>query len=71
MKTKYERKQYLQNLKQEDHLDDPLEITRAEAITFLGVLIKIGIKTDMKDRGIEKWEDYVETLLKEYAASTN
>ena len=71
MKTKYERKRYLQNLKQEDQSDDPLQVTYAELSTFLGVLVKIGIRMDMRKRGIEDLEDYTNTLLKEFSQTSN
>jgi hypothetical protein len=71
MKTKYERKLYLKNLKQENHSGDPLQVTYAELSTFLGVLVKIGIRMDMKKRGIEDLEDYTNTLLKEFSQTSN
>jgi hypothetical protein len=48
-------------------------ITSEEIEASLSLLFKIGIQADMKQRGINKFEDYVDVLVKEYPpkVSTN
>lgn len=45
---------------------DPLQINQSELVTFLGVLLKLGIRSDMQKRGVAGLEEYIEVLAKEY-----
>jgi hypothetical protein len=59
------QQQYLKKRpQQKSSLQDFLTITSDDGI--LCQLFKIGIKADMIQRGINKFEDYVVTLVKEY-----
>jgi hypothetical protein len=71
MKTNDQRKRTLQTLQQEASSADPLQITSEEVKTLFSLLLKIGIRIDMKHRGVTGFEEYVDALLKAYPATTD
>ena len=64
--NQYQQQYLKKSLEQNRNSSDFLTITSEEMDTILNLLFKIGIKADMKQRGINKFEDYVDVLIKEY-----
>ena len=69
--NRYERRYALKRLKQKSNFDTSLTITTEEAVAALCLLLTIGIQSEMHQRGIDKWEDYVDAIMKVYSPSTS
>ena len=63
--NQYQQQYLKKSLQQNSSSQDFLTITSEDEIFSL--LFKIGIKADMSQRGINKFEDYVDVLVKECA----
>lgn len=71
--NQYQQKRLQKDLQQNNNSENFLTITSEEIEASLSLLFKIGIQADMKQRGINKFEDYIDVLVKEYPlkVSTN
>jgi hypothetical protein len=70
MKNNCKRKDFPLRASKNTEVNDPLQINQSELATILAVLFKLGIRSDMKKRGIEGLEEYIEVLAKEYHLPT-
>lgn len=64
--NQYQQKHLQRDFQQNNNSENFLTITSEEIEASLSLLFKIGIQADMKKRGINKFEDYVDVLVKEY-----
>lgn len=65
--NRYQQKHLKKSFQQNSDPKGFLTITSEEMDTILNLLFKIGIWSDMNHRGISKFEDYVDVLIKEFS----